>query len=299
LVLQAGAQACRISGYDAPRLLFLVHLAQLLAVEAASNTSANVAETAAGFAAHFVLAQLLPQYLNAYDALLADQLRGVDLSDAREGATLGEGLATSLLQERTNDGTQRFIHVLIQKANGPPGAYQYAPNQTFPHNMNKANATSFLIPVETLGEELNATLLTVNPVASSEYNADFNFTATMGSVNSTRTPEQLRIARQWYDEASGTGGISVHWNQIALAALPEDTDLVETARLFAMLNTALFDGRIAYSTTKYRDLTWRPITAIRAGDSSNAAIPGWTPYLPTVPEPEFPSGHCQVLQLLC
>lgn len=55
----------------------------------------------AGFAAHFVLAQLLPQYLNAYDALLADQLRGVDLSDAREGATLGEGLATSLLQERS------------------------------------------------------------------------------------------------------------------------------------------------------------------------------------------------------
>jgi len=31
---------------------------------------------------------------------------------------------------------------------------QYAPNQTFPHNMNKANATSFLIPVETLGEEV-------------------------------------------------------------------------------------------------------------------------------------------------
>ena len=61
----------------------------------------------------------------------------------------------------------------------------------------------------------------------------------------------------------GTGGISVHWNQIALAALPEDADVAETAQLFAILNSALFDGRIAYFTVKYRDLTWRPITAIR------------------------------------
>jgi hypothetical protein len=62
----------------------------------------------------------------------------------------------------------------------------------------------------------------------------------------------------------GTGGISVHWNQIALAALPEDSDVLDTARLFAMLNTALSDGRIVYFTIKYRDLTWRPITAIRS-----------------------------------
>ena len=55
----------------------------------------------AGFAAHFVLAQLLPQYLNNYDSLLADQLRGMNLDDARQGAALGEGLATSLLQERS------------------------------------------------------------------------------------------------------------------------------------------------------------------------------------------------------
>jgi len=66
----------------------------------------------------------------------------------------------------------------------------------------------------------------------------------------------------------GTGGISVHWNQIALAALPATTNLLDTARLFAMLNTALFDGRIVYFTMKYRDLTWRPITAIRSAFSA-------------------------------
>jgi hypothetical protein len=44
--------------------------------------------------------------------------------------------------------------VLIEPANGPPGAYQYAPNQTFPRNMNKANATTYIIPVETLGDDV-------------------------------------------------------------------------------------------------------------------------------------------------
>jgi len=48
--LQAAAEACHISGYDAPRLLSLVHLAQLLSIEAAdaSNYTAGVQRTAAG-----------------------------------------------------------------------------------------------------------------------------------------------------------------------------------------------------------------------------------------------------------
>ena len=63
--------------------------------------------------------------------------------------------------------------------------------------------------------------------------------------------------------ATGTGGISVHWNQIALTTLPVGTSLADTAELFAILNVALADARITYFTIKYRDLTWRPITAIR------------------------------------
>ena len=47
---------------------------------------------------------------------------------------------------RTNDGTQRFIVVPIAKSGSPAGQYQYAPNQTYPRNQNKANATSYVIP---------------------------------------------------------------------------------------------------------------------------------------------------------
>jgi hypothetical protein len=48
LPLQAASEASRLSGYDAPRLLSLVHLAQLLSIEAASNLTADVQLTAAG-----------------------------------------------------------------------------------------------------------------------------------------------------------------------------------------------------------------------------------------------------------
>ena len=47
---------------------------------------------------------------------------------------------------RTNDGTQRFVVVPIAQSGSPQGQYQYAPNQTYPRNQNKANATSYVIP---------------------------------------------------------------------------------------------------------------------------------------------------------
>ena len=47
---------------------------------------------------------------------------------------------------RTNDGTQRFVVVPIAQSGSPQGQYQYAPNQTYPRNQNKANATAYVIP---------------------------------------------------------------------------------------------------------------------------------------------------------
>lgn len=47
---------------------------------------------------------------------------------------------------RTNDGTQRFVLVPIARPGTSGSAYQYAPNQTYPRNQNKVNATSYVIP---------------------------------------------------------------------------------------------------------------------------------------------------------
>lgn len=54
----------------------------------------------AGYAAHFVLAQLLPQNLKDYDVLLAAQLANVTASEATVAQSIATTAATTLLQNR-------------------------------------------------------------------------------------------------------------------------------------------------------------------------------------------------------
>ena len=55
------------------------------------------------------------------------------------------------------------------------------------------------------------------------------------------------------------------------------------------------DGYIANFDTKYYYNYWRPITAIRLGDTDGnpdtTGDPGWTPLLDTPPVPDYASGH--------
>lgn len=61
------------------------------------------------------------------------------------------------------------------------------------------------------------------------------------------------------------------------------------------MNIALADAGIASWNVKYTDNTWRPVTAIRAGDAGLnplvTADPTWTPLWPTPPFPSYVSGH--------
>ena len=150
---QVAQQLGRTSGYDPPRLLSLLHIAQWQALLAAGGRNNNYSMEAvagsalrlpnlfitaackpvwlvcpnmqtlaaqrtciyvcslleasaacicaAGFAGHFVLAQLLPQNLKDYDVLLAAQLQNVSASDAATAQTIATNTATHLLQNRS------------------------------------------------------------------------------------------------------------------------------------------------------------------------------------------------------
>ncbi|KAL3155847.1 hypothetical protein ABBQ32_012857 [Trebouxia sp. C0010 RCD-2024] len=288
----AAQQLGRTSGYDPPRLLSLMHLAQWQSMKAAGGPSTNYSmEAVAGYAAHFVLAQLLPSNLKDYDVLLAAQLANVTEPEATAAQSIATAAATALLQNRTNDGTQRFLVVPIAGPGGPPGQYQYSPNQTYPRNQNKANATSYVIPSPL--SQLNSTTLRPPAVPSQAFNAALEYTLDFGRTNSTnRTDYQTDTAKFWYDEDVGNQGLTAHYNSVALASLPANTSVFDTAHFFALFNVAQSDGRIAYFTMKYDNLFWRPITAIRQLGSARAGPdPGWEPLLATVPEPDYPSGH--------
>ena len=85
-------------------------------------------------------------------------------------------------------------------------------------------------------------------------------------------------------------------------SLRDDLRLDDDAKLFFALGGALFDAGIAAWDAKYAFDHVRPVTAVRAlGDRP---VEGWTPegpvrmearawrpYLPTVPFPEYVSGH--------
>jgi hypothetical protein len=100
------------------------------------------------------------------------------------------------------------------------------------------------------------------------------------------TPEQRDIALFWADGA-GTETPSGHWNRIALD-LVEEARLSqrESARLFALLNTAQADAFIACWDAKFAYWSERPIQAIRRTIDA-----GWTPLIATPPFPSYPSGH--------
>ncbi len=65
--------------------------------------------------------------------------------------------------------------------------------------------------------------------------------------------------------------------------LDHDLDVVEAARFMAMISVTYADALIACFDAKYHYAFWRPITAIRAGDTdgNDATVgdPAWSPLL--------------------
>jgi membrane-associated phospholipid phosphatase len=136
-------------------------------------------------------------------------------------------------------------------------------------------------------------------LTSAEYAADYNEIKSMGVFSgSARTADQSELALFW------AGNTALFWNRIASQLAAERSlKLSQNAHLFALLNVTMADAGIACWDGKYRYVFWRPITAIRAGDTdgNDSTVPDstWTPWLDyfpagTPPHPEYPSGHSTV-----
>jgi hypothetical protein len=102
------------------------------------------------------------------------------------------------------------------------------------------------------------------------------------------------IGRFW------NGAIQNYWNEISqTASLAHRLTTARNARLFALLNLSLADGVIAFYDAKYTYNLWRPVTAIRAGDTDNnpetVGDPNWLPEVGnTAPDPSYPGAHAVI-----
>ena len=250
---------------------------------ASTPGGADASPTAAAHAAaRRVLVEMYPKQKGlvdaAYDAAIAKLLDGASRA---AGIALGEKAAAAVLDERKADGMASPSDYRPFTA---PGVY--VPT-AMPVVTNVARIKPFALQSVAQFRPGPPPALT-----SAVFARDYNETRELGAAKSTR-----RNAWQ-----TGTGQFwvlvgSYAWNEAArglVAAKP--LALAESARLFAQLNFAIFDGYLAVFDAKYQYNFWRPITAIRNGDrTGNAAIErdaGWTALIDTPLHPEYPCSHC-------
>jgi hypothetical protein len=236
---------------------------------------------ASASAAHRVLVDLYPRRAAEFDAVLEDTLGHVPEGRARtRGTELGRAVSEQLLRWRSGDA-KVSIHHTYKPGEGagrwratPPGyAEPLLPGWAKVPNFVVADAARFRPP---------------GPPAldSQAYATSLKLVRAIGSVTSTeRTKDQTEIARFWAD-GDGTVTPPGHWNRIARGlAVEKKLKLMESARLFGMLNVALADASVVCWDCKYRFDFWRPVTALRELDKE------WMPLLPTPPFPAYTSGH--------
>ena len=105
---------------------------------------------------------------------------------------------------------------------------------------------------------------------------DYNEVKEIGSSTSTtRTAEQTLAARFWAEPP-----VQQARGSFRRFVLDHDLDVVGAARFMAMISVTYADALIACFDAKYHYAFWRPITAIRAGDTDgNKATVGDPPGL--------------------
>jgi len=275
------------------RTMAILHVAMFEAVNAIERRYApyrlNLApdrnaskEAAAATAAHTVLSGLFHDQQASLDSTLKASLAAIADGDPKtKGVELGKKAAAEILALRAGDGAD------------VPETYR-------PHTIPGAYVPTVVPVSSTYGRTTpwamqNGSQFRPAPppaLDSQTWTNDLNEIRELGSRGSTkRTLEQTEIARFWFV----TGPQA--WNPIVrqLAGMKK-LDLLDSARVFALVAMAADDAFIAVFDAKYHYNFWRPVTAIRNADlAANKATPreaSWLPLGDTPMHPEYPCAHC-------
>ena len=240
-------------------------------------------DAAAIAAAHGILVRLLPSQQMALDAARENSLAAIrDGAKKNNGIAIGEEVASRLLE--IHDGV--IPTVSYTPAVGP-GAWQPTPpafaNALLP---GFAQVTPFAL--------ISASQFRPGPppaLSSGVWTRDYNEVKTFGvATGSLRTPEQTEIGRFFTEHA-----VAQYSRAFRRYATENGMDVRKAARFFAMANTAILDSQIACWDAKYHYGFWRPVTAIRAGDTdgnpATAPDAGWIGLAVTPAHPEYPAAH--------
>ena len=246
------------------------------------------AEAAAAQAAHDVLVALNPAAQATFDAALQARLAKIHPWRAIAGSAVGRQAAQDIIDWRASDGSS--IPAAPYSLPPLPGLWQ----PTSAQGAQLANFGDFatfalLTPTQYLPDPPPT-------LTSALYAADVEEVRLLGSATSTvRTAEQTETAKLFASVGNSTSHFAA-WNNVARdLARRAHWSLIETARLFVLINVSMHDGVQTSHTSKFIYGLWRPVTAIRRADEDlNAATmadPTWTPLLTTPPYPSHSSNQ--------
>lgn len=290
-----------VGANPAPRALAIAHIAGFEAVNAITGRYEPYAEAPtptlpaseeAAFVSAFYTASvaLYPAEQATLEARYQTALDAIDDGPAKDnGIALGSAAAEAILTARDADGSAES-----EDFPGEASLGRWRPTPRADTSLEPLPAAQpFWRRVAPFSLDSGDQFRAAAPPAltSAEYASAYEEVRTLGGASSTRrSAEQTTIARFWVQATHRP------FNQIA-RSLAERRSLAldDSARLFALLNIALADARIAVWDTKYEFGFWRPVTAIAEplddGNDATTPEPDWVPLLETPNHPAYASGH--------
>jgi hypothetical protein len=245
------------------------------------------AEAAAAQAGHDILAFLIPAPASVamYDAVLAARLATIAPGRRAQGVWVGKKVAEKIIEWRQNDGWSAPPPVYVLPTF--PGLWQPTPPGFL------AAAFTQLPGTRPFALLTNTQFLHPIPptLTSDKYAEDFNEVKLIGKSNSmTRTDDQTKQAQLWAGVISSTN-LNAIWNNVARdTVIGRGLDLVDAARVFALLDVSMNDSILTSHSSKFIYGLWRPVTAIqRAAEDMNAQTEADTNWLPLITTPPYPS----------
>ena len=239
---------------------------------------------AAASAAHTVLSQEIPDKKQFLDSAFQQSLSTVPEGEAKEkGVELGKAAGQAILDARSNDGAVGNPIGPVTPSN-ISGVYQTVPPFDFIFAPYWQDVKPF-----GLQRKDQFRCLPYPSLDSDAYAEAFNEVKEVGKLESnSRTEDQNDYSNFWY-EFSETG-----WNRVARTIVQiKKLGLMETARLFALVDIAMADAYIAGWESKFYHNLWRPYTAIRNAhmDENDKTVEDlqWEPAMPTPPVQDYPS----------
>jgi hypothetical protein len=315
----------------ASRAMAIVHIAMFDAVNSIAGGHRSYTwvrpaprgasiDAAIAQAAHDTLIAIFPSQRPSLDDLLAADLNHVGGRDARakhDGIEAGRRAAAAILALRKYDHSDGDDPQMGSEwiTSEDPGRWRQDPIGQAPIALGAkwGEVRPFVLRS---GSQFR--VRPPPPMSSEAYTQAFNQAKALGgdgvTTPTTRTAEQTEIGIFWaYDGTPSLCAPPRLYNQITAEVSKRSTDVVQLARLFALVNVAMADAGIAIWESKYHYDFWRPVAGIREADEGggptgagdgNAATLADTTFTPlgapasnlsgpnfTPPFPAYPSGH--------